>query len=62
MSLRFIFGRGGSGKSTYILNEIKKRVQDDETTPVIMLVPEQYTFEMEKRMSRLFKAKRRTSF
>lgn len=54
MSVRFVFGRGGSGKSTYLLNEIRKRVQDEETTPVIMLVPEQYTFEMEKRMSRLF--------
>ena len=62
MSLRFIFGRGGSGKSTYILNEIKKRVQDDETTPVIMLVPEQYTFEMEKRMSRLFQGKEKDKF
>lgn len=62
MSVRFIFGRGGSGKSTYILNEIKKRVQDDETTPVIMLVPEQYTFEMEKRMSRLFQGKEKDKF
>lgn len=24
MGVRFIFGRGGSGKSTYVLNEIKK--------------------------------------
>ncbi len=62
MSVRFIFGRGGSGKSTYVLNEIKKRVQDDETTPVIMLVPEQYTFEMEKRMSRLFQGKEKDKF
>ena len=62
MSVRFIFGRGGSGKSTYLLNKIKKRVQDDETTPVIMLVPEQYTFEMEKRMSRLFQGKEKDKF
>ena len=54
MSVKFILGRGGSGKSTNILEKIKKRVQDDETRPVILLVPEQYTFEMEKRMSQLF--------
>ena len=54
MGLRFVFGRGGSGKSTYLLNEIKARVQDDETTPVVLLVPEQYSFEMEKKVSSLY--------
>lgn len=54
MGLRFILGRGGSGKSTYILDEIKKNVKSKDTTPVIMLVPEQYTFETEKRISKLF--------
>lgn len=54
MSIRFILGRAGSGKTTYLLEEIKKRVQDDEKTPVILLVPEQYTFDMEKKISNLF--------
>lgn len=54
MGLRFVLGRGGSGKTTYLLDEIKNRVQDNETTPVIILVPEQYTFEMEKKMSDLY--------
>lgn len=54
MSVKFVLGRGGNGKSAYVLNEIKRKVQEEETTPVILLVPEQYTFEMEKRMSRLF--------
>ncbi len=54
MSVKFILGRGGSGKSTYILDDIKKLAQDNETSPIILLVPEQYTFEMEKRMSKLF--------
>lgn len=51
MSLRFIFGRGGSGKTTYCLEEISKQVVDDGTAPIILLVPEQYTFESEKRLS-----------
>lgn len=54
MSVRFILGRSGSGKSTYILEAIKNRVQDDEKTPVILLVPEQFTFEAEKKLSSLF--------
>ena len=51
MSLRFIFGRGGSGKTTYCLEEIGKKVNDGNTSPIILLVPEQYTFESEKRLS-----------
>lgn len=62
MSVKFVLGRGGSGKSTYILDEIKKRVQDDETSPIILLVPEQYTFEMEKRMSKLFLGKEKDKY
>ena len=29
MGLRFVLGRGGIGKTTYMLNEIKKSVQDN---------------------------------
>ena len=62
MGLRFVFGRGGSGKSTYLLNEIKTRVQDNETSPVILLVPEQYSFEMEKRVSSLYLGKEKDKY
>ena len=55
MSLRFIFGRGGSGKTTYCLEEISKHVLDDGVAPIILLVPEQYTFESEKRLSNYLK-------
>ena len=41
MSVKFVLGRGGSGKSTYVLDEIKRKVQENETSPVILLVPEQ---------------------
>ena len=62
MGLKFILGRSGSGKSTYILEEIKRKAQENETAPIIMLVPEQYTFEMEKRMSTLFSGKEKDKF
>ena len=31
MGLRFVLGRGGIGKTSFMLNEIKKRVQDKIT-------------------------------
>ena len=45
-----------------MLNEIKKRVQDYETSPVILLVPEQYSFEMEKNMSKLFQGEEKDKY
>ncbi len=60
MGLRFVLGRSGSGKSTYILDEIKKKLKN-ETTSIILLVPEQYTFEVENRVSKLFLGKEKIS-
>ena len=48
MSVKFILGRGGSGKSTYMLDKIQERVQDNETSPVILLLQNSIHFEMEK--------------
>ncbi|MBU5486797.1 helicase-exonuclease AddAB subunit AddB [Clostridium sp. MSJ-8] len=46
MGIRFIYGRAGSGKSTFCLNEIKKKVTEDNNK-LIYIVPEQYTFQRE---------------
>lgn len=55
MGVRFILGRSGCGKTEYILNEIKeKAVLEEEKSPIIILLPEQYTYEMEKRVSKMF--------
>ena len=62
MSVKFILGRGESGKSTYMLDKIQERVQDNETSPVILLLPEQYTFEMEKRISKLFSGDKKDKY
>jgi ATP-dependent helicase/nuclease subunit B len=48
VSLRFILGRAGSGKSTQCLEEIQKEVLTDPFgAPLILLVPEQATHMME---------------
>lgn len=48
MSLRFIYGRAGSGKTRYCLKEIKGRIKSGVTYPLALLVPEQYTLQAEK--------------
>jgi ATP-dependent helicase/nuclease subunit B len=50
MSLRFIFGRAGSGKSYYCLNDIKKKIDEGSTNSLILLVPEQFSFQAEKNL------------
>lgn len=52
MSLRFIFGRAGSGKSYYCLNEIKNKVESGAVHKLIMLVPEQFSFQSERNLLR----------
>lgn len=54
MAIRFIYGRAGSGKSTKILDMLKEEITSIRKTPVIVLVPDQYTFDMEKRVSEIF--------
>lgn len=48
MSLRFIYGRAGSGKTRYCLNEIKSSLSTVATHPLVLLVPEQFSFQAER--------------
>lgn len=54
LGLRFILGRSGCGKTERMFKEIKNHLKTDEKTPIIILVPDQFTYEMEKRVSSLF--------
>lgn len=45
--LRLILGRGGTGKTAYIYNKITELIKNGEEQ-VLMLVPDQSTFEAEK--------------
>ena len=47
MGIRFIYGRAGSGKSTFCLDQIKKKIENSEDNKLIYIVPEQYTFQRE---------------
>ncbi|WP_163195108.1 helicase-exonuclease AddAB subunit AddB [Clostridium thermarum] len=50
MSLRFIYGRGGSGKSHYCLQEIKENILRGVNHKLVLLVPEQFSFQSERNL------------
>ena len=52
MSLRFIYGRSGTGKSYFCLNDIKEEIDKGVSNKLILIVPEQFSFESEKRLLR----------
>lgn len=51
--LNFILGRSGSGKSTYIFERIKEILATTEHK-VILIVPEQFSFESERKIYKKF--------
>ncbi|XID95386.1 helicase-exonuclease AddAB subunit AddB [Paenibacillaceae bacterium WGS1546] len=52
MALRLVTGRSGSGKTTLILDEIRKKLKADPLgPPLVLLVPEQATFQAECAMA-----------
>ena len=52
MSLRFITGRSGSGKTTFIEREIAEELERDPMgAPVFVIVPDQMSFSMEHSLS-----------
>lgn len=51
VSLQFIFGRSGSGKSTYCLEKIKENLESlEEDNKLIYLVPEQFTLQADRNL------------
>lgn len=50
MSLKLIYGRGGSGKTSCIYREIKEEMIKYPDRHMILLVPDQYTFRAEQKV------------
>lgn len=46
MSLQFVFGRAGTGKTKYCFEEIKKNIEN--TNKIYMITPEQFSYMQEK--------------
>lgn len=51
MSLKIIYGKSGVGKSTYIFNEIAKKIENENIGKKIYIItPEQFSFTAEKKL------------
>jgi ATP-dependent helicase/nuclease subunit B len=50
--LHLIFGRSGSGKSSFVLNKANESASDG--AKVVLIVPEQFTFETERALVQNF--------
>ena len=48
MSLRIVYGKSGAGKSEYIFNEIKNKINGNEK--IYIITPEQFSFTAEKKL------------
>lgn len=48
MGLRFIYGRAGTGKTTFCFNEIKRIINNKEK--IYIITPEQFSYSAEKKL------------
>lgn len=55
MPLQFIMGEAGSGKTEYVLKELLAKSGKDRTRQFFLVVPEQSTMQMQKRLVRMQK-------
>ena len=55
MSLRFIYGKSGTGKTTYCFNEIKNLI--DKGEKVYIITPEQFSFTAENNLMKICEKK-----
>ena len=48
MGLRLVYGKSGTGKSTFIFNEIKEKINGD--SKIYIITPEQFSFTAEREL------------
>ena len=57
MALQFILGNSGSGKSEYIYRKITEEASRNITKNYLVIVPEQFTMQTQKKLVELSKNK-----
>lgn len=52
MGIRIVFGRAGSGKTSFCLEEMKSTLKNEGKYPLVLIVPEQFSLQAEKNLAR----------
>jgi ATP-dependent helicase/nuclease subunit B len=52
MGLRIVYGRAGSGKTSFCLKEIGNALNTGEPHPLVLIIPEQFSLQAEKNLAR----------
>ena len=55
MSLRFIYGKSGTGKTTYCFSQIKELIRENKK--IYIITPEQFSFTAEKKLMKVCEKK-----
>jgi len=50
MSLRIVYGTAGTGKSTYLFQEIQQKLKQKKQANIKVITPEQFSFTLEKKL------------
>ncbi len=49
MSIQFVYGRAGTGKTTFCLNKVKEYIKENNLErKIFVIVPEQFSYATEK--------------
>lgn len=50
MSLQFIFGNSGSGKSDFLYDSVLKQAKENKEQQFLIIVPEQFTMQTQREL------------
>ena len=53
MSLQFIFGNSGSGKSDFLYDSVLKQAKENKEQQFLIIVPEQFTMQTQRELVEL---------
>ena len=62
MSLQFIFGNSGSGKSDFLYDSVLKQAKENKEQQFLIIVPEQFTMQTQKTLVEMMYSDKQQAF